>query len=93
MTIVRIPTPLRPYTDGEKQVALDAATVEQALQVLSARFPSIGPHLYDEGGNLRPYVNLFINDDNIRDLDGTQTPVQKGDQIMILPSIAGGLRC
>jgi MoaD family protein len=93
MSIVRIPTPLRAYTDGEKQIDIEARTVEQALDGLSARYPSLIPHLYDEGGELRAYVNLFVNDDNIRDLDGTATPIRNGDQIMILPSIAGGTRC
>lgn len=93
MSIVRIPTPLRAYTDGEKQVQIEANTVKQALDTLSIRFPSLVPHLYDEDGELRAYVNLFVNDDNIRDLDGTATPVNSSDQIMILPSIAGGNWC
>jgi adenylyltransferase/sulfurtransferase len=93
MTVVRIPTPLRTYTNGEKQISIEAGTVDQALNVLSSRYPSLTSHLYDEQGNLRSYVNLFVNDENIRDLDGIQTPIRNGDRIMILPSIAGGARC
>jgi MoaD family protein len=93
MSVVRIPTPLRAYTNGEKQISIEAETVEQALSTLSSRYPSLSPHLYDAEGNLRAYVNLFVNDDNIRDLKGIDTPIQNGDQIMILPSIAGGILC
>lgn len=93
MIVIRIPTPLRAYTGGDKEINLEAGTVEQALGALSARYPSLVPHLYGEDGKLRSYINLFVNDDNIRDLNGPETPVQSGDRLMILPSIAGGNRC
>ena len=90
MSHIRVPTPLRPYTEEQGQLEVEASTVGEALQKLTAHFPSIGPHLYNEEGDLRPYVNLFVNDENVRTLEGEQTAIQEGDTLMILPSIAGG---
>ena len=63
----------------------------EALNELTARFPSLKPHLYNDAGDLRPYVNLFVNDEDVRTLEGEQTAIHDGDTLMILPSIAGGL--
>jgi molybdopterin synthase sulfur carrier subunit len=90
MTTIRIPTPLRPYTEGQKEVTVHGETIGGALKDLSARFPSIATHLYDESGQLRPYVNVFINQEDSRNMNGADTPVSEGDQLMIIPSIAGG---
>ncbi len=91
MSQIRVPTPLRPYTEGQGKLKIEASTVGEALQKLTAQFPSIGPHLYNEAGDLRPYVNLFVNDEDVRTLEGEQTAMYEGDMLMILPSIAGGL--
>ena len=91
MSQIRVPTPLRPYTEGQGQLKVEASTVGEALTELTAKFPSIGPHLYNDEGELRPYVNLFVNDEDVRALEGEQTPIHEGDTLMILPSIAGGL--
>lgn len=90
MSQIRVPTPLRPYTEGQGKLEVEAGTVAEALLELTTKFPSIGPHLYNEDGELRPYVNLFVNDQDVRTLDGEQTPIKEGDTLMILPSIAGG---
>ncbi len=90
MSKIRIPTPLRSYTDGQGQLDVDAKTVDEALRELTARYPSIQPHLYSEEGELRPYVNLFLNDEDVRSMDGVQTALEESDTLMILPSIAGG---
>ncbi|NIS83136.1 MAG: MoaD family protein [Anaerolineales bacterium] len=90
MIVIRIPTPLRPYAAGLKEVEVKAATVGAALEDLAHRHPAIKTHLYDEGGNLRPYVNVFVNEDDVRNLDAEQTPLHEGDRVVILPSIAGG---
>lgn len=92
MTTVRVPTPLRPYTGGLKEVVVEGNTVGAALRDLVRRCPAVRPHLFDEGGHLRPYVNLFVNDQDIRSLEGEATPLAAGDRLMILPSIAGGTR-
>ncbi len=90
MNLLRIPTPLRPYTKGQKQIPVEGRTVEEALQSLAREFPAIEPHLFDETGALRSYVNVFLNDEDVRTLQGPATPIGEEDRIMILPSIAGG---
>lgn len=91
MSEIRVPTPLRAYTEGQGEVRVEAKTVGAALQLLTSQFPALTPHLYNDSGELRPYVNLFVNDRDVRSLDGEQTAISEGDRIMILPSIAGGL--
>lgn len=90
MTTIRIPTPLRPFTGGSKEVPVDGMTVGAALAELADRYPAIRPHLYNGDGALRSYVLLFHNDRDVRDLQGLGTPVASGDRLMIVPSIAGG---
>jgi molybdopterin converting factor small subunit len=91
MTTIRIPSALRGYTDGQKEVELPAATVAAALRSLAERFPDLRGHLYDESGGLRSYVNVFLNDTDVRDLELSQnTPLRPTDRLMIVPSIAGG---
>jgi MoaD family protein len=91
MTTVRLPTPLRTYTQGKKEVEVEARTVEDALQRLTQLHPSLRQHLFDQQGELRLYVNLYVNDEDVRDLQGVKTEVQNGDRLMIVPSIAGGI--
>ena len=90
MTTLRIPTPLRTYTAGNSEVAVSGRKVAEALNDLTTQFPPIKPHLFNEAGELRPFVNLFVGESNIRDLQGLDTPIQEGDKIMLIPSIAGG---
>ena len=90
MSQIRVPTPLRPYTEGQRQHDIEAGTVGEALDQLTQRFPSLAPHLYNDAGELRPYVNLFVNDEDVRTLQGEQTAIREEDTLMILPSIAGG---
>jgi adenylyltransferase/sulfurtransferase len=90
MPILRIPTPLRSYTGGLAEVAVAGATVDEAMQSLVKQFPVMRPHLYNDRGELRPFVNLFLGENNIKDLQGLATPIQDGDRIMLIPSIAGG---
>ena len=90
MTAVRVPSPLRPYTGGAKEVDVTGATVGVALQNLAQRYPDVRRHLFDEAGALRAYVNVFVNDDDIRTLEGEATLLHPADRMMIIPSIAGG---
>lgn len=90
MTTLRIPTPLRPYADGASEIEVQGENVSMALAELTERYPSLKKHLFSEEGQLRSYVNLFINDEDIRHLDGVATPIKEGDKLMIIPSIAGG---
>ncbi|TMQ72316.1 MAG: molybdopterin-synthase adenylyltransferase MoeB [Candidatus Eisenbacteria bacterium] len=90
MTKIHIPTPLRPYAGRQAVVEVEAATAGEALAALVARHPALRPHLYDEQGTLRRYVNLFRNDEDVRHLEREATPLAAGDTLSIVPSIAGG---
>ncbi len=87
---VMIPTPLRQYAGKQESVDLDAKTVGEALSSLTAQFAELKRHLYSEEGKLRSFVNVYVNDEDIRYLQKEKTAVQQGDTISIVPSIAGG---
>ena len=90
MATLKIPTPLRPYTGGSSEVSVDGETVGTALDSLQALFPDLGKHLYTEDGRLRAFVNVFLGEDNVTDLQGLDTPLGESDRLLIIPSIAGG---
>jgi molybdopterin converting factor small subunit len=91
MPTIRIPTPLRSYTNSQAEVPVTGETVGAVLGDLTGRFPSLRQHLYTDGGELRAFVNIYLNDDDIRHIRGADTPVAPADRLMIVPSIAGGL--
>ena len=86
---VEIPSPLREQAGGQTEVSVSGATVQAALDDLVRKYPALGPKLFD-GGRLRPYINLFVNDEDIRYLDEMQTPVADGQVVAIIPAVAGG---
>lgn len=88
--IVRVPTPLRTLTGGKDEVSIEAATVGEALGVLESQFPGIRDRLLDDKGKVRRHVNLFVGEEDIRFLDGLGTQLKAGDQLSIVPAIAGG---
>jgi molybdopterin converting factor small subunit len=90
MTTLRIPTPLRTYTSGKSEVIVSGANITDALNDLTGQYPAIKPHIFNEMNELRPFVNLFVGESNIKDLQGVDTPIQDGDKLMLIPSIAGG---
>jgi molybdopterin converting factor small subunit len=87
---VMIPTPLRAYAGKQDSVQLQAGTVGEALAGLTAQFADLKKHLFTEDGKLRSFVNVYVNDEDIRYLEKDQTKVKEGDTISIVPSIAGG---
>ena len=87
---VRIPTPLRSATDGESTVEVEGTTVDDALRTLVERHPDLADNLYNEGDELRRFVNVYVGDEDIRFGDGVDTTLDPGDEISIVPSIAGG---
>ena len=89
MARIRIPTPLRPYTGGQEVVDATGATVGEVLDNLAHAYPELEQHLFD-GGELRSFVNVFVGEEDIRYLRGTETPVEEGARLLIIPSIAGG---
>ena len=89
MANIRIPTPLRAYTDGASSVEVQGETVGQALDDLVQRHPDLRTHLFNEA-ELRSFVNIFLDDEDIRFLGGLDTEIDAGDSLRIIPSIAGG---
>ena len=90
MSKIHIPTPLRQYVGKQSTVDVKAATVGEAITALVAQHPDLQRHLYTEDGKLRAFVNLYLNDEDIRYLQKEATAVKEGDNISIVPSIAGG---
>ena len=90
MANIRIPTPLRAYTDGESSIDVDGGTVGDALNNLVAQHPDLKPHLFNDS-ELRSFVNIFIADEDIRFMQGLDTEIESDDKLRIIPSIAGGL--
>lgn len=90
-TKILIPTPLRPYTDKQEAVEATGATVGELLTDLTTKFPGLKGHLYNEQGKLRSFVNIYLNDEDIRYMQKDQTPVSASDTISIIPSVAGGV--
>src|SRR5438445_793019 len=90
-TKILIPTPLRPYTDKKDAVDAEGKTVGELLADLTKRHAGLKPHLYSDDGRLRSFVNVYVNDEDIRYLQKEQTPVSPGDTISIIPSVAGGV--
>ena len=89
MTTIRIPTPLRPYVGGQTTVNVTGDSVATALNNLTEQYPDVRNHLF-EGDKLRSFVNIYLNKEDIRTLEGEQTAVSENDSLMIVPSIAGG---
>jgi molybdopterin synthase sulfur carrier subunit len=87
---VRIPTPLRKLTNNEEIVEVDAATIGAAIIELQGRYPGIKERLIDENGEVRRFVNVYVNEEDIRFLQNQQTPLKDGDEVSIIPAIAGG---
>lgn len=87
---ILVPTPLRQYTGKQSAVEVQATTVGEALNGLTSAYPELRKHLYNEEGKLRAFVNVYLNDDDVRYLQNEQTAVKDGDMLSIIPSIAGG---
>jgi sulfur-carrier protein len=87
---VRVPTILRTHTGGEKKVEAQGATLREAIDDLEDRHPGIKGKLIDDEGSLHRFVNLYVNDEDVRFLGGAETPLDDGDVVAILPAVAGG---
>ena len=90
MNTIHIPTPLRPFTDKKESVEVNGNTVGELLADLAKRYGGLRKHLYADDGKLRSFVNVYLNDEDIRYLEREQTPVKPGDSLSIVPSVAGG---
>jgi molybdopterin synthase sulfur carrier subunit len=87
---VRIPTPLRAATDGAAELSLEAATVLGLIEDLETRYPGIRGRLRDDSGDMRRFINLYVNGEDVRFRDGLQTGLKAGDELSIVPAVAGG---
>ncbi|MDO8309582.1 MAG: MoaD/ThiS family protein [Actinomycetota bacterium] len=87
---VKVPTILRTYTGGTADVTVSGTTLQEALADLDAQFPGIGARVLDDDGKLRRFVNVYVNDDDVRFLEDLQTPTPDGTSISIIPAVAGG---
>ncbi|GAB3935398.1 MoaD/ThiS family protein [Kribbella albertanoniae] len=87
---VRVPTILRPYTKGVSEVSAEGATLTEVLDSLDASYPGIKSRVLDESGELRRFVNVYVNDDDVRFAEGLQTTIKDGGQVSIIPAVAGG---
>ena len=90
MATVRIPSPLRRYTNSQSKVETNGGNIGELLNNLEAQYPGIKSKLCDEDGNIKRYVNIFVNDEEIRTLQGSKTPVTDNDEVSIIPAMAGG---
>lgn len=90
-TKILIPTPLRPYTDKQEAVEAAGATIGELLSDLTTRYSGLKAHLYNDQGKLRSFVNIYLNDEDIRYLQKDLTPVGPNDTVSIIPSVAGGV--
>ncbi len=87
---VRIPTPLRRVTNGQEKASVEGDTLSKVINSLETQFPGIKERLCDEAGDLRHFVNVYINGEDVRFLDGMETSIATGDEISIVPAVAGG---
>lgn len=92
MVTVRVPTPLRRITNGQGEVQVQAGTIREAIERLEELYPGFKERLLDEQGEVRKFVNLYLNDEDIRFLNGLETKLKDGDVLSIVPAIAGGYR-
>lgn len=91
MTVmVRVPTPLRRLTDGQDKVEADGANVREIIDSLNSQFPGMNDRLRDETGELRTFVNIYVNGEDVRFLSGLDTTIKTGDEISVVPAVAGG---
>jgi sulfur-carrier protein len=90
MAMIKIPTPLRSYVNGQAEVVVHGATAGAAMDDLLTQYPAFRPHLCKEDGSPRAFVNFFLNGVNIRDLHGLDTTLKPDDILLLIPSIAGG---
>lgn len=87
---VKVPTQLRTLTDGSTEVQAQGATVRELVADLEARHPGIGARLLDDSGALRRFINIYVDDEDVRFLDGIETPLPEGAKVSIIPAVAGG---
>jgi molybdopterin synthase sulfur carrier subunit len=87
---VRVPTILRPYTQGVSEVSVEGSTLSEVLDSLDSSYPGIKSRVLDDSGDLRRFVNVYVDNDDVRFAEGLQTKIKNGGQVSIIPAVAGG---
>lgn len=87
---VRLPGALRQWADGQRTVEVDSSSVSDAIRVLCTQYPAVGERVLDDDGKPRRFVNVYVNGEDVRLLDGQETPLRDGDEVIIAPAVAGG---
>jgi molybdopterin converting factor small subunit len=87
---VRVPTILRPYTQGASEVSVEGSTLSEVLESLDSSYPGIKARVLDDSGELRRFVNVYVDNDDVRFAEGLQTNIKDGGQVSIIPAVAGG---
>jgi MoaD family protein len=87
---VRVPTILRPYTQGVSEVSVEGSTLSEVLDSLDSSYPGIKSRVLDDSGDLRRFVNVYVDNDDVRFAEGLQTKIKDGGQVSIIPAVAGG---
>jgi len=87
---ILVPAALRAYTERQAEIEVAGSTVGEAVADLAAKYPDIRKHIYKDDDNLRDFINVFIGDTNIKEIQGLKSPIKDGDSIMLVPAIAGG---
>ena len=90
MATVLLPTPLRRLTGGQAKVEIDGQDIGSLIQAIDAQYPGVADKLLDDDGNIKRFINVFVNDDEVRSLQGLHTPVHAADKVSIVPAMAGG---
>ncbi|MDE2125427.1 MAG: MoaD/ThiS family protein [Armatimonadetes bacterium] len=90
---VLIPTPLRRYTEDNTEVSAEPGTISGVIASLDGKYPGIAARITDDAGEVRRFVNIYLNEQDVRFLSGKETPVKDGDTVSIVPAIAGGVGC
>jgi sulfur-carrier protein len=90
MPVLKIPTPMRAYVNNQREVQVSGRNVAEAMESLMTQFPALRPHLTNSKGEMRSFVNLFLGENNIRELQGLKTPLGETDLLVLIPAIAGG---
>lgn len=88
---IRIPTPLRKFTEGKSEVDVEGGTVREIFADVENRHGGLQAKIFDDSGEIRRFINVFVNGENVRHSQGLDTPVQDGDEVSVVPAIAGGL--
>lgn len=87
---VRIPTPLQKHTSNQAEVSVDATSIKNLIESLEKNFPGIKERICDENGKIRRFINIYVNEEDVRFLQRDETPLKDGDEVSIIPAIAGG---